>query len=186
MFIKTEQTPNPHVMKFLPGRTVLDAGTADYPDPARAEGSPLALRLFDLPGVAGVFLGPDFLSVTKMPGARWESLKVPVLSVLADHFVAGLPIVAHMPPPSAGAADDDDPVTRKIKDVLDERIRPAVARDGGDIVFDRFEDGIVYLYMRGACAGCPAAHMTLKVGVERLLKEAVPAVLDVRAINDAP
>jgi len=188
MLIETEATPNPATMKFLPGREVMAAGTRDFADPEEADASPLAAALFALGDVEGVFFAPDFISVTAAPGVEWRSLKPDVLSVLLDHFAANAPLFA------AGGAGDiaiddeifpEDPadaeIVAQIRDLIDTRVRPAVARDGGDIVYKGFDKGVVYLGMHGACSGCPSSTATLKQGIEQLLKHYVPEVVDVRA-----
>ncbi len=182
MFIETETTPNPDVLKFLPGRAVLDSGAMEFRDAESANLSPLAMRLFALADVKHVFLGPDFVSVTRASGADWADLRTGVIGVLMDHYASGEPALA-----AGGAAQEhgtgvydgeDAEIVDQIKDLLDTRIRPAVAQDGGDILFDRWDsgDGTVYLNMRGACAGCPASTMTLKQGVENMLRHYVPEV----------
>lgn len=187
MFIQTEQTPNPASLKFLPGCEVLGAGTAEFKtreDAAKA--SPLAERLFGYDGVAGVFLGSDFVTVTKADSANWLTLKTLILGALMEHFSAGLPVMkdeAVGVTRASSASSEDSDVVRQIKEILDTRVRPAVAADGGDIEFDSFEDGVVFLHMRGACAGCPSSTMTLKAGIENLLKHFVPEVNEVRAVN---
>ncbi|MEL6297887.1 MAG: NifU family protein [Pseudomonadota bacterium] len=185
MFIQTEATPNPATLKFIPGRPVLSEGTADYRSVGEADASPLALKLFEIDGVDGVFLGTDFISVTKSDG-EWQHLKVAVLGALMDHFQSGAPAVEGAE--AAGAehgeaydADDEATVTT-IKELLDTRVRPAVAQDGGDITFKGFRDGIVYLSMRGACAGCPSSTATLKYGIENLLRHFCPDVQEVQAV----
>lgn len=186
MDIRVEPTPNPATLKFLPGRAVMGEGAADFPDAARAERSPLAKALFEADGVAGVFLGTDFVSVTKSHDAEWEELRPALTEAIAGHFAAGAPILldediaAH----NISAADDysDDPVVAQIQALFDERIRPAVAQDGGDIVFHGFERGVVYLFMRGACAGCPSSAYTLRMGIENMLKHYVPEVVEVRQV----
>lgn len=186
MFIQTEQTPNPASLKFLPGCEVLGRGTAEFTDRSKASASPLAERLFTLDGVTGVFLGSDFITITKAESANWLTLKTLVMGALMEHFSAGLPVMTdeHLHTTSASSAsDDDDDIVRQIKEILDTRVRPAVAADGGDIVFDSFEDGIVYLHMRGACAGCPSSTLTLKSGIENLLRHFIPEVTEVRAVN---
>jgi Fe-S cluster biogenesis protein NfuA len=183
MFIQTEATPNPEVLKFLPGREVAPAGVQEFRDADAAAASPLAQALFDLDGVTRVFYGPDFLTVTKDPDTDWSHLKAPILAAVMDHFTSGQPIMVE----NAAAAEGHDDtvysgetaqVVAEIKDLLDTRIRPAVAQDGGDIVFSRFEadTGVVYLNMRGACSGCPSSAATLKAGVENMLKHYVPEV----------
>lgn len=182
MFIQTEATPNPATVRFLPGR-VLNPGTAvDCPTPeAAAELSPLAERLFQLDGVAGVMIGGDAVSVTKSADAGWDVLKLQVMGLLVEHLSRGHQVLYR----AAEAAElpDDDSVGGRVRQLIESRVRPAVARDGGDIVFERFEDGIVYLRMKGACAGCPSATVTLKNGVEAMLKAYVPEVTAVRQIS---
>jgi Fe-S cluster biogenesis protein NfuA len=188
MLIETEPTPNPATLKFLPGQTVMDAGTRDFANPEEAEASPLAEALFDLGDVEGVFFGRDFISVTAAPGVQWMDLKPQVLGVLLDHFSAGAPLFR--PGTAAGieiASEDiaDDPedadIVAQIKELIETRVRPAVARDGGDIVYRGFQRGTVYLAMHGACSGCPSSTATLKQGIETLLKHYVPEVTEVRA-----
>ena len=181
MFIQTEPTPNPEVLKFLPGREVLADGAREFRDDEEADASPLARALFDLGDVVRVFFGSDFLTVTKAEGTDWSHLKAPVLAAIMDHYTSGAPIL------TSGESDGHDQtvyegdtaqIVAEIKDLLDTRIRPAVAQDGGDIVFSRFEadTGVVYLHMRGACSGCPSSSATLKAGVENMLKHYVPEV----------
>ncbi len=179
MFIQTETTPNPDAIKFIPGPAVAPGGSYDFRDAASAEKSPLAQRLFKLAGVNGVYLGGDFVSVTKGADDDWSTLKPRVLAAIMDHFLSGLPAVDAAAAP-VGAQEEDSDIVRQIRDILDERVRPAVAMDGGDIVFDRFEDGIVYLHMRGACAGCPSSTATLKSGIENMLRHFIPEVQEVR------
>jgi Fe-S cluster biogenesis protein NfuA len=181
MFIQTEPTPNPASLKFLPGRDVLGDGTAQFGDPAAAARSPLAARLFRIEGVAAVFLGSDFISVSKADGADWQVVKPMVLGAIMDHFTAGEPILTAE---SIGEAETvaDSPIASQIKELLDTRVRPAVAQDGGDIIFHDFRDGVVYLHMRGACHGCPSSTATLKHGIENLLRYYVPEVEAVEAV----
>ena len=190
MLIETETTPNPATLKFLPNRTVMEAGTRDFVSPEEAEASPLAEALFGLGDVTGVFFGRDFVSVTAASGTDWSALKPDVLGLLLDHFSAGMPLFR---PGNAGGisvpADDsfnDDPadadIVAQIKDLIETRIRPAVANDGGDIVYRGFDKGKVFLAMQGACAGCPSSSATLKNGIEQLLKYYVPEVTEVRAV----
>ena len=191
MLIETETTPNPATIKFLPGRTVMEAGTRDFATPEEAEASPLADALFGLGDVTGVFFGRDFISVTAAPGVEWEGLKPDVLGLLLDHFSANMPLFR---PGNAGgiavpAAEEmfaEDPedadIIVQIKDLIETRIRPAVANDGGDIVYRGFDKGKVYLQMQGACSGCPSSSATLKNGIEQLLKYYVPEVTEVRAV----
>jgi Fe-S cluster biogenesis protein NfuA len=182
MFIQTETTPNPATLKFLPGRAVMDRGVREFKTPDEAASSPLAERLFQMDGVSGVFLGSDFISVTKAETAAWPSLKLPVMAAIMDHYMSGLPVIreGHESKPASTGDTLEDEITRQIRELLDARVRPMVAMDGGDIVFDRFEKGIVYLHMRGACSGCPSATITLKNGIENMLRHYVPEVLEVR------
>ncbi|MDP6688103.1 MAG: NifU family protein [Alphaproteobacteria bacterium] len=194
MFIQTEPTPNPETLKFLPGVTVLPSGSFDYSGPAEAEASPLAQSLFAIEGVSGVFLGHDFVSVSKGE-AEWFQLKPLILGALMEHFSKGLPVVISslVEAPEAEAAaggaaaglepdSADGEVVAQINELLETRVRPVVAQDGGDIVFHAFDQGIVYLHMRGACAGCPSATITLKNGIERMLQHFLPEVTEVRAV----
>jgi Fe-S cluster biogenesis protein NfuA len=181
MFIQTEPTPNPASLKFLPGRDVLGDGTAQFGDATAAARSPLAARLFRIEGVAAVFLGSDFISVSKTDSADWQVVKPMVLGAIMDHYTAGEPILAAE---SVGEAEAvaDSPIASQIKELLDTRVRPAVAQDGGDIIFHDFRDGVVYLHMRGACHGCPSSTATLKHGIENLLRYYVPEVEAVEAV----
>ncbi len=185
MFIQTEETPNPATLKFLPGRVVLPQGTRDFRDVTAASASPLASRLFALPGVNGVLLGQDFIAVSKAPGQDWPVVKPAVLGAIMDHFVSGAPVLHDdvASPATAPGTDLDDAIVKQIKALLDYKIRPAVAQDGGDIVFDRFEEGIVFLHLHGACAGCPSSSATLKAGVENMLRHYIPEVKEVRQSN---
>ncbi|MEQ8965458.1 MAG: NifU family protein [Azospirillaceae bacterium] len=186
MFIQTEQTPNPATLKFLPGREVLGAGTADFPTADAAARSPLAQRLFEVEGVTGVFLGGDFITVTKADDKDWYLLKPSILGVVMEHFTAGKPVMAEGAAADAGgghaASEDDDEVVAQIKELLDTRVRPAVAMDGGDIVFHGFEDGVLYLMMQGSCSGCPSSTMTLKAGIENMMRHYIPEVVEVRPV----
>jgi Fe-S cluster biogenesis protein NfuA len=185
MFIQTEATPNPASLKFLPSRAVMGEGTANFTDAEAAQRSPLAERLFRVQGVTGVFLGSDFVTVTKADDTDWDVLKPALLGIIMEHFTAGRPVIlADAPAPvSKGDADaEDDEIVVQIKELLDTRVRPAVAQDGGDITFEGFEDGIVYLHMQGSCSGCPSSTMTLKSGIENLLKHYVPEVVEVRSV----
>lgn len=182
MFIQTEETPNPATMKFLPGSVVMGQGTLDIASAEAASASPLAQRLFAIEGVRGVFLGGDFITVTKEESKSWAVMKPPVLTAIMEHISAGLPVLAKADGNEEAAASDD-PVVAKIRDLLDHKIRPAVAQDGGDITFDRFEDGIVYLHLKGSCAGCPSSALTLKAGVENMLRYYVPEVREVRQVR---
>jgi Fe-S cluster biogenesis protein NfuA len=184
MFIQTEPTPNPASLKFLPGREVLGSGTAEYRNPDEAGDSPLAERLFAVDGVAGVFFGGDFITVTKTDG-EWQHLKPAILGAIMEHFMSGAPVVAKARPAGDDEAEffaaADAETVETIKELLETRVRPAVAQDGGDITFRGFRDGVVFLNMRGSCAGCPSSTATLKQGIERLLRHYVP---DVREIQE--
>lgn len=184
MFIQTQETPNPAVIKFLPGQTIMPAGTLDCPDQTAAGRSPLAQRLFSLQGVKGVFLGHDFVSVTKDDQTDWSMLKPMALTAIMEHLATGQPVVTGQDQggPSQITADDDE-LAVQIRQLLEERVRPAVMQDGGDIVFDRFEGGVVYLQMQGACSGCPSSTMTLKSGIENMLRHYIPEVTEVRAVD---
>ncbi len=189
MLIETETTPNPATLKFLPGRPVMTGGTRDFATPEEAESSPLAEALFDLGDVEGVFFGSDFVSVTAAPGSEWQTLKPDVLSVLLDHFSGDMPLFRAGSAAGIAIEDDlplDDPqdadIVSQIKELIDTRVRPAVANDGGDIVYRGFQQGTVFLKMQGACSGCPSSTATLKQGIEQLLKHYVPEVTEVRAI----
>jgi Fe-S cluster biogenesis protein NfuA len=183
MFIQTEQTPNPATLKFLPGRDVMGTGTADFSSVDEAKRSPLAEHLFGIDGVAGVFLGSDFVTVTKQSDKDWHLLKPAILGAIMEHYTSGRPIIVG-PAGSAAAAEgeEDSEIVAQIKDLIETRVRPAVAQDGGDIVFQSFEDGIVYLHMQGSCSGCPSSTATLKAGIENMLKHYVPEVVEVRAV----
>lgn len=179
MFIQTEPTPNPNVLKFLPGRDVSPAATLEYRTIDEATASPLAEALFELEGVDGVFFGADYVSVTRQPqGPEWSEMKAPILGVVMDHFVSGQPLTRGAGGETDGHAEDDSEIVAEIKALLDSRIRPAVAQDGGDILFDSFDEatGVLALRMRGACAGCPSSSATLKAGVEQMMRHYVPEV----------
>jgi NFU1 iron-sulfur cluster scaffold homolog, mitochondrial len=185
MFIETEGTPNPATLKFLPGRDVMGLSTADFASPATAIRSPLATGLFALPGVARVFLGGDFVTITKNDQISWQALKPQVLGVIMDHFVAGRPVIES---DDAGldeedVDDADREVVDQIKELLDTRVRPAVAGDGGDIVFRGYREGVVRLHMQGSCSGCPSSSATLKHGIENMLKHYVPEVIAVEQVE---
>ncbi len=191
MLIETETTPNPSTLKFLPGQPVMEAGTRDFASPEEAEASPLADALFSLGDVTGVFFGRDFISITAAPGVNWSDLKPDVLGLLMEHFSANMPLFRAgsaagiaVPPADAEFAEnpEDAEIVAQIKDLIETRVRPAVANDGGDIVFRGFDQGKVYLQMQGACSGCPSSTMTLKNGIEQLLRYYVPEVTEVRAV----
>ncbi len=183
MFIQTEATPNPATLKFLPGRAVMAQGTAQFASPADAAASPLAEALFAVAGVEAVFLGADFISVTKAADRDWGDLKPVLLGAIMQHFASGRPV---MTGEEAGADEEFDEADRaivvQIKELLETRVRPAVAQDGGDIIFRGFDKGVVYLRMQGACAGCPSSTATLKMGIENMLKHYVPEVTEVRSV----
>jgi Fe-S cluster biogenesis protein NfuA len=185
MFIQTESTPNPATLKFLPGQTVLEAGTADFPTVEAAEKSPLAMRIFAVSGISGVFFGNDFVTVTKDDATDWDHVKPAILGAVMEHFQSGQPVMESDAKPASGHADHDGPdgkIVDQIKELLDTRVRPAVAQDGGDITFHGFDRGVVYLHMQGACAGCPSSTLTLKMGIENLLRHYIPEVVEVRPV----
>jgi Fe-S cluster biogenesis protein NfuA len=186
MFIQTEATPNPATLKFIPGKPVLGNGTVDFRSTEEAAGSPLATRLFDVDGVTGVFLGNDFISVTKDESA-WQHLKPAILGAIMEHYMTGAPVMdgeadsgSDVPEGTYDPKDED--TVNTIKELLETRVRPAVAQDGGDIVFHGFQEGVVFLHMRGACAGCPSSTATLQHGIENLLKHFCPDVQEVRPV----
>lgn len=186
MFIQTEATPNPATLKFLPGKPVLPGGTRDYRNAEAAAESPLAQKLFSVNGVSGVFLGQDFITVTRS-GAEWQHLKPAILGLIMDHYLSGAPMLIGEAPKSGTEGEEffeegDAEVVTTIKQLLDTRVRPAVAQDGGDITFHGFREGVVYLNMKGSCAGCPSSTATLKHGIENLLRHFVPEVNEVRAV----
>jgi Fe-S cluster biogenesis protein NfuA len=190
MFIETETTPNPATLKFLPGQQVMLAGTREFTDDEAAEASPLAAALFSLGDVTGVFFGRDFISVTVAQGVEWSHVKPQVVAMLLDHFISEAPLFVagtaagiSVPPEEEVAGDDpaDAEIIDQIKDLIETRIRPAVANDGGDVAYRGFREGIVYLQMQGACSGCPSSSATLKHGIESLIKHYVPEVVEVRA-----
>jgi len=191
MFIETETTPNPASLKFLPGRQVMPSGTREFASPEAAEASPLAQAIFDTGEVTNVFFGADFVSVTAAPGVEWSSLKPQVVSILLDHFISEAPLFAGADasgisvPGESEMLVEEDPedadIVAQINDLLETRVRPAVAGDGGDIQYRGYRDGVVYLQLQGACSGCPSSTATLKHGIEGLLKHYVPEVVEVRA-----
>ena len=183
MFIQTQDTPNPATLKFIPGVPVMSSGTADYPAANSATNSPLARRLFQVDGVRGVFLGGDFVAVTKEESLDWFALKPSILAGIMEHYASGMPVVEADESAGEASDEDDDEVVKQIKQLLDTRVRPAVAMDGGDIVFRGFDDGIVTLQMRGACQGCPSSTATLKMGIENMLRHYIPDVREVRAAD---
>jgi Fe-S cluster biogenesis protein NfuA len=185
MFIQTESTPNPATLKFLPGQTVLDLGTADFPSAEAAAKSPLARRIFAVSGVTGVFFGTDFVTVTKAEAVDWQHIKPAILGAIMEHYQSGAAVMDGDAAAGGGHAEhtgEDGDIVRQIKELLDTRVRPAVAQDGGDITFHGFDRGVVYLHMQGACAGCPSSTLTLKMGIENLLRHYIPEVLEVRPV----
>lgn len=185
MFIQTESTPNPATLKFLPGQSVMDAGTADFPTADTAENSPMASRIFSVGGVTGVFFGLDFVTVTKADEVEWDHIKPAILGAIMEHYQSGQPVMGADHKPASGHADHDgenSEIVSQIKELLDSRVRPAVAQDGGDITFHGFDRGVVYLHMQGACAGCPSSTLTLKMGIENLLRHYIPEVTEVRPV----
>ena len=185
MFIQTESTPNPATLKFLPGQTVLELGTADFPSAEAAAKSPLARRIFAVEGVTGVFFGTDFVTVTKAEAVDWQHIKPAILGAIMEHYQSGAAVMDGDAAAGGGHAEhtgEDGDIVRQIKELLDTRVRPAVAQDGGDITFHGFDRGVVYLHMQGACAGCPSSTLTLKMGIENLLRHYIPEVLEVRPV----
>ena len=185
MFIQTESTPNPATLKFLPGQTVLELGTADFPSVEAGQKSPLARRIFAAGQVTGVFFGTDFVTVTKDEAAQWDHIKPAILGAIMEHYQSGAAVMEGEVAAGGGHAEhtgEDGDIVRQIKELLDSRVRPAVAQDGGDITFHGFDRGIVYLHMQGACAGCPSSTLTLKMGIENLLRHYIPEVLEVRPV----
>jgi Fe-S cluster biogenesis protein NfuA len=186
MFIQTEATPNPATLKFLPGRAVLEAGTLDIPSKETAAQSPLAERLFEIPNVGGVFFGSDFISITKSDG-DWQQIKPAILGAIMEHFMSGAPLLVSGAEPATADADEffdakDADTVATIKDLIETRVRPAVAGDGGDITFKGYKEGVVFLTMKGACSGCPSSTATLQHGIQNLLKHFVPDVVEVRPV----
>mgnify|MGYP000500037907 FL=1 len=185
MFIQTESTPNPATLKFLPGQSVLEVGTADFPTSDTAQTSPLATRLFAVEGVTGVFFGIDFVTITKDDAVEWDHIKPSLLGAIMEHYQSGDSVMADDHKSTSGHAEhtgEDGEIVGQIKELLDSRVRPAVAQDGGDITFHGFDRGIVYLHMQGACAGCPSSTLTLKMGIENLLRHYIPEVVEVRPV----
>ena len=184
MFIQTEATPNPATLKFIPGRTVLDSGTMEFTDREQAARSPLAEKLFGVPGVTGVFYGSDFVTVTK-DGSDWQHLKPAILGAIMEHVMSGAPIVSGQDAPASADSEEffeakDSETVATIKELIEARVRPAVANDGGDITFRGFKDGVVYLDMKGACSGCPSSTATLRHGIQNLLRHYLPDIVEVK------
>uniref|UniRef100_T1E8K6 NFU1 iron-sulfur cluster scaffold homolog, mitochondrial n=2 Tax=Anopheles aquasalis TaxID=42839 RepID=T1E8K6_ANOAQ len=186
MFIQTQDTPNPHSLKFLPGVTVLDAGqTMDFPNVSSAQCSPLAKLLFRIEGVRSVFFGADFVTISKVEEAEWAIIKPETFAVIMDFFASGLPVVTGANPNnSTQINEDDDETVQMIKELLDTRIRPTVQEDGGDIIFMGFDDGVVKLKMQGSCSSCPSSIVTLKNGVQNMLQFYIPEVVSVEQVTD--
>ena len=187
MFIQTEQTPNPQTLKFLPGKIVMDEGTAFFQNIDKTSNSPLAKKLFDVDGVTGVFFGSDFITVTKNDSLDWQVMKPLILGAIMDHFNSGEPTINNETNDKGEKSllenSEDSDIVKQIKELLDTRVRPAVAMDGGDIVYDNYENGIVYLQMQGACSGCPSSTATLKMGIENMLKHYIPEVKEIRPVD---
>ncbi len=186
MFIQTEQTPNPQTLKFLPGKVVMNDGTAFFQNFEEASHSPFAKRLFKIEGVDGVFFGSDFITITKSQSVDWQVMKPLILGSIMDHYNSGEDTIIKKEKKENTSLNDDEndtDIVKQIKELLDTRVRPAVAMDGGDIIYDSFKDGVVYLHMQGACSGCPSSTATLKMGIENMLKHYVPEVQEVRPID---
>ena len=186
MFIQTEHTPNPQTLKFLPGKVVMDEGTAFFQNISEASNSPFARRLFEVDGVDGVFFGSDFITITKSQLIDWQVMKPLILGSIMDHYNSGQQTITKEKKVDIVSDDNDQKdseIVKQIKELLDTRVRPAVAMDGGDIIYDSFKDGIVYLHMQGACSGCPSSTATLKMGIENMLKHYVPEVKEVRSTD---
>jgi len=183
MFIQTEETPNPESLKFLPGRVVMETGTASFTSVTECDRSPFARRLLAIDGVTGVFFGNDFITISKGVDVDWYVLKPSIIGIIMEQFVANLPVIIDSADKTSSPEVDANPLVAQIKELIDTRVRPAVAQDGGDILFHAFEDGIVYLKMQGACSGCPSSTATLKSGIENMLRYYVPEVEEVRAVE---
>ena len=187
MFIQTEQTPNPQTLKFLPGKVVMDKGTAFFKNIAEADNSPFAKRLFNVDGVAGVFFGKDFITVTKNNSLEWQVMKPEILGAIMSHYNSDDQTILNEEKTTKDNVSNDDSqdsdIVKQIKELLETRVRPAVAMDGGDIIYDKYENGIVYLQMQGSCSGCPSSSATLKMGIENMLKHYIPEIKEVRPVN---
>ena len=187
MFIQTEQTPNPQTLKFLPGKVVMDQGTAFFKNIAEADNSPFAKRLFNVDGVAGVFFGKDFITVTKNNSLEWQVMKPEILGAIMSHYNSDDQTILNEEKTTKDNVSNDDSqdsdIVKQIKELLETRVRPAVAMDGGDIFYDKYENGIVYLQMQGSCSGCPSSSATLKMGIENMLKHYIPEIKEVRPVN---
>ena len=184
MDIQTEFTPNPSSLKFLPGKIVMGKGTADFRNVEAAKRSPLALNLFKIDGVEGVFFGSDFISITKNDNHEWQMLKSPISETIIEYYKSGAAIMLQEEVDKTGTSNtEDNEAVIKIKEIIDTKVRPAVAKDGGDIIFQSFDNGIVYLHMQGSCSGCPSSTATLKAGIENMLKHYIPEVREVRPVT---
>jgi len=188
MFIQTEKTPNPLTLKFFPGRVVLEDGTIFFQNKDESVGSPLAQKLFDIEGVEGVFFGNDFITISKGDQNSWENLKPILIAAITDHYNSNQPTINNTgnfkKNTSESKTSEDTEIVKQIKELLDTRVRPSVAMDGGDIIYRDFQDGIVFLQMQGSCAGCPSSTATLKMGIENMLKHYVPEVKEVQQVNE--
>ncbi len=187
MFIQTEQTPNPQTLKFLPGKVVMENGTAFFQNVEEGSNSPFAKKLFAIEGVEGVFFGSDFITITKNSKLDWQVMKPLVLGAIMEHYSSGEETIIKEQKKeniSLQSSENDNDIVKQIKELLDTRVRPAVAMDGGDIIYDSFKEGVVYLHMQGACSGCPSSTATLKMGIENMLKHYVPEVQEVRPVNE--
>jgi len=182
MFIQTEETPNPEALKFLPGRIVMESGSAEILSADEAQKSPLAMRLFRIDGVQSVFFGSEFITVTKQENVDWGVLKPSILASIMEFYLSHEPLFSDKNEKNESSDETQDPIVLQIKEILDTRIRPAVAMDGGDIVFDKFEEGVLYLRMQGSCSGCPSSSATLKTGIENMMRHYIPEVEEVRAV----
>ena len=184
MFVQTEPTPNPATLKFLPGKEVMKEGTIFFQNNESAGNSPLAQNLFSIKGVESVFFGSDFITITKGDSSEWTLMKPAILGCIIEHFTMNKPVISEKAASTKHSVNDDDSdVVKKIKELLDTKVRPAVAMDGGDIIFDKYNEGIVFLQMQGACQGCPSSTATLKMGIENMLKHYIPEVREVRPVE---
>ena len=187
MFVQTEPTPNPLTLKFLPGRVVMQSGTAFFQNKSEVDNSPLAKKFFEIDGVEGVFFGSDFITITKKEELDWQIIKPSIFTIITDHFNSGDKTILNISDDKRKESQEDNPedsnIVKQIKELLNTRVRPAVAMDGGDIVYESYKDGIVYLHMQGACSGCPSSTATLKVGIENMLKHYLPEIKEVRPVD---
>ena len=184
MFVQTEPTPNPATLKFLPGREVMKEGTIFYQNQDSAVNSPLAQNLFSIKGVESVFFGSDFITITKADVNEWTLMKPSILGCIIEHFTMNKPVISEQVPRTEHSYDENDSdVVKKIKELLDTKVRPAVAMDGGDIIFNNYNEGVVFLQMQGACQGCPSSTATLKMGIENMLKHYIPEIREVRPVE---